>query len=621
MISAENLSKGYGRQALFDGASFQINRRERVGLVGRNGHGKTTLFRLLTGLEEPDSGSISIPRGYRIGYVQQHLHFSHPTVLDEAASGLLPGHEHHAWKAEKILAGLGFSPDQMLRSPHEFSGGFQVRLNLATILVSEPDLLLLDEPTNYLDIISIRWIEGFLKTWPHELLLITHDRSFMDKIVTHTLGIHRNRIRKIAGSTEKFYTQIAQDEEIHEKTRLNDDRKRKEMELFISRFRAKARLAGMVQSRVKTLEKQGRSEKLETVKTLEFSFRSCPFNARFAGSASGISFSYDAANPLIDNVNLTIARGDRICVVGPNGRGKTTLLKLLAGTLPPQQGAVSWHQNVRMGFFEQTNIASLVDTRTVEQEIMSADTHIERQLARDICGAMMFEGDYALKKISVISGGEKSRVMLGKILATPVNLLVLDEPTNHLDMQSCDALIAALDNFDGAVIMVTHNELFLHALAERLVIFQNGRIDIFEGRYQEFLDRVGWAGEGPAAGAGSGAEGGLPEQKFTKKELRKQRSDIISKRSRVLGPLEKKIAATESAIEACETELARASAAMQSASESGEALRIVELSKVISRCDADIDRLFDELSHDTAQADDFKKLFDERLARLEIADL
>jgi ATP-binding cassette, subfamily F, member 3 len=618
MISAENLSKGYGRQALFDEASFQINRRERVGLVGRNGHGKTTLFRLLAGLEQPDSGSISIPRGYRIGYVQQHLHFTRASVLDEAAAGLPAGHEHHAWKAEKILAGLGFDPDQMLRSPLEFSGGFQVRLNLAAVLVSEPDLLLLDEPTNYLDITSIRWIEGFLQSWPHELLLITHDRSFMDKIITHTLGIHRNRIRKIAGSTEKFYAQIAQDEEIHEKTRLNDDRKRKEMELFISRFRAKARLAGMVQSRVKTLEKQGRSEKLENIKTLEFSFRSCPFNARFAGSASGVSFCYDAANPLIENFNLTVGRGDRICVVGPNGRGKTTLLKLLAGTLQPKQGEVSWHQNVCMGFFEQTNIASLIGTRTIEEEIMSADTQVERQLARDICGAMMFEGDYALKKISVISGGEKSRVMLGKILAAPVNLLVLDEPTNHLDMQSCDALIAAIDNFDGAVIMVTHNELFLHALAERLVIFQNGRIDIFEGRYQEFLDRIGWKEEGRAEATGS-TEAVPPEQKFSKKEMRKLRSDIISERSRVLTPLEKKITATEAAIEACEAELASASVAMQSASESGEALRIVELSKIISRCDADIDRLFDELSHDTAQADDFKKLFDERLARLEIA--
>jgi len=201
-----------------------------------------------------------------------------------------------------------------------------------------------------------------------------------------------------------------------------------------------------------------------------------------------------------------------------------------------------------------------------------------------------------------------------------VNLLVLDEPTNHLDMQSCDALIAALDNFDGAVIMVTHNELFLHALAERLVIFQNGRIDIFEGRYQEFLDRIGWQDEGRTGGANS-TEVVAPAQKFSKKEMRKLRSDIISERSRVLAPLEKKITAAETAIEACETELASASAAMQSASESGEALRIVELSKVISRCDADIDRLFDELSHDTAQADDFKKLFDERLARLEIADL
>ncbi len=620
MISAENLSKGYGRQALFDEASFQINRRERVGLVGRNGHGKTTLFRLLAGLDLPDSGSISIPRGYRIGYVQQHMHFTRPSVLDEAATGLPHGHEHETWKAEKILAGLGFTPEQMQRSPHEFSGGFQVRLNLAAVLVSEPDLLLLDEPTNYLDITTIRWIEGFLQSWPHELLLITHDRSFMDRVVTHTMGIHRTRIRKYPGTTEKYYAQIAQDEEIHEKTRINDERKRKELELFITRFRAKARLAGLVQSRVKALEKQGKREKLESIKDLEFSFRACPFNAKFAGSASAVSFSYDTAHPLIENFDLTIARGDRICVVGPNGRGKTTLLKLLAGALTPQHGSVTWHQNVRMGFFEQTNIASLVGTRTVEQEIMSADTQVDRQLARDICGAMMFEGDFALKKISVISGGEKSRVMLGKILATPVNLLVLDEPTNHLDMQSCDALLAALDNFDGAVVMVTHNELFLHALAERLVVFQNNRISIFEGRYQEFLDRIGWQGEDRARSSGSASKAGTEGQKFSRKELRKLRSDIISERSRVLGPLEKKIASTEAAIEAREAELSRASAAMQSASECGEPLRIVELSKVIGRCQADINRLFDELSRDTAKADDCKKLFDERLARLEIAD-
>jgi len=619
MISAENISKSYGRQDLFDQASFQINRRERVGLVGRNGHGKTTLLRLLAGLEQPDSGSLSMPRGYRIGYVRQHLNFIRSSVLDEAAAGLPPGHEHETWKAEKILAGLGFTQADMARSPQEFSGGFQVRLNLAAVLVSEPDLLLLDEPTNYLDITSIRWIEGFLQSWPHELLLITHDRSFMDRIVTHTMGIHRGRIRKIPGTTEKYYTQIAQDEEIHEKTRINDERKRKELELFISRFRAKARLAGLVQSRVKALEKQEKREKLESIKDLEFSFRTCPFNAKFAGSVSGVSFSYDPSSPLIENFDLTIARGERICVVGPNGRGKTTLLKLLAGTLAPLSGSVSWHQNVRMGFFEQTNIASLVGTRTVEQEIMAADAQVDRQLARDICGAMMFEGDFALKKISVISGGEKSRVMLGRILATPVNLLVLDEPTNHLDMQSCDALIAALDSFDGALVMVTHNELFLHALAERLVVFQNGRIDVFEGSYQEFLESVGWTEEErPDEGERSAPQA---EQKFTKKELRKMRSDIISERSRRLGPLEKKIAAAEAAIERCETELANAGAAMQDASESADTHRIVELSKVISRCEADFDRLFDELSRDTAAADDYKKLFDERLARLEVAGL
>ncbi|MBW1814855.1 MAG: ABC-F family ATP-binding cassette domain-containing protein, partial [Deltaproteobacteria bacterium] len=272
MIRAENLTKGYGDYTLFDAASFNINKGERVGLVGRNGHGKTTLFRMIYGEEKWDSGSIVVPKNYRVGYVKQKIEFTRKTVLEEGMTGLSAGEKDHFWKVEKILAGLGFSNTDMQRHPEEFSGGYQVRLNLAKVLVAEPDLLLLDEPTNYLDITSIRWIEHFLLRWPHELILITHDRSFMDKIVTHVMGIHRRKMRKIAGATEKYYVQLAQDEEIYEKTRANDEKRRKEIEQFITRFRAKARLANMVQSRVKTLSKMEKKEKLEKIKTLEFSF-------------------------------------------------------------------------------------------------------------------------------------------------------------------------------------------------------------------------------------------------------------------------------------------------------------------------------------------------------------
>jgi ATP-binding cassette subfamily F protein 3 len=285
MISISNLKKAYGSQTLFDGVTFKINTRERVGLVGRNGHGKTTLFRLIIGEETPDSGIITIPKHHRIGYVQQTLAFSEDTVLKEGMRGLRKEERDHHWKVEKILAGLGFSQEDMARRPNVFSGGYQVRLNLAKILVSEPDLLLLD---NYLDITSIRWIERFLLSWPRELILITHDRGFMDKVVTHTMAIHRKKTRK------KLYTQIAQEEEIYEKTRINDERRQKKIEDFIRRFRAKARLANLVQSRVKTLQKQQQLEKLERIETLEFSFRSRPYRGKYVLGAQNISFSYDS---------------------------------------------------------------------------------------------------------------------------------------------------------------------------------------------------------------------------------------------------------------------------------------------------------------------------------------
>ena len=277
MINVENLTKSFGGQTLFEGVSFMLNSRERLGIVGRNGHGKTTIFKLIAGEELPDSGSITIPRNYRISYVRQELNFTQDTALKECMTSLCEDERDHYWKAEKILAGLGFSKEDNKRHPLEFSGGFQVRLNLAKALASDPDLLLLDEPTNYLDIASIRWIERFLLNWPHEVMLITHNRSFMDKLATHIVGINRKKIRKIAGNTEKFYNQMAQEEEIYEKTRIKDEQRQKEIKQFVTRFRAKARLANLVQSRIKTIAKMEKKEKLEKIKTLDFSFFYSPF--------------------------------------------------------------------------------------------------------------------------------------------------------------------------------------------------------------------------------------------------------------------------------------------------------------------------------------------------------
>ena len=618
MIRVENLTKSFGDRLLLDQISFSLAAKQRVGLVGQNGHGKTTLFQMITGEEQPDAGAVVIPKNYRLIYVQQHLEFTAATALEEGMRALPPQEQDHSWKVERILAGLGFSEEDYQRHPSQFSGGLQVRLNLVKALVSEPDLLLLDEPTNFLDITSIRWIEQFLTTWPHELLLITHDRSFMDKVVTHTIGIHRRKVRKISGNTAKYYSQIAQDEEVYEKTRINDERRRKEIQQFITRFRAKARLANMVQSRVKTLQKMEKKEKLEQMKLLDFSFRSSPSPAKRVLKARNLNFAYEKGKNLINDFNITIEAGERVCVVGKNGKGKTTLLKLLAGVLSPQAGETVYHPSIENGFFEQTNVKSLVDSRTVEEEILYSHPDMDRQRARNICGAMMFAGDDALKKISVLSGGEKSRVMLGKLLATPVNLLLLDEPTNHLDMESCDALLAALDFFDGTVVMVTHNEMFLHALAERLIVFQNDHIEVFDGSYGEFVENDGWHDKSPPGGiSATQIPQGETTVRPTKKEMRRKRSDIIAQRSKITGPLEQRISGLEDEIENHEDELSRLNQAMQLASQKQDGQEIAELARAIHANQSATEKAFDELENITHELDGQNAVFEKQMQALD----
>jgi ATP-binding cassette subfamily F protein 3 len=550
--------------------------------------------------------------------VSQNLEFRHNTILTEAISALPEPEKDHHWKAQKILAGLGFKQMDSQRHPEEFSGGYQVRLNLAKALISEPDLLLLDEPTNFLDIISIRWIERFLQNWPHEIMLITHDRSFMDKLVTHTMGIHRGAVRKIEGDTAKYYDQIAQDEEVYEKTRMKDARRRKEIEQFITRFRAKARQANLVQSRIKTLRKMKKKQTLEKLKILDFSFSSSPFQARHLLTAHNVNFSYDTETPLVRNFKITVEAGERICVVGPNGKGKSTLLRLLAGELLPDSGQLKYHPAVKKGYFEQSSVETLVESRTVLDEIIFSNPDGDRQRARNVCGAMMFSGDDALKKISVLSGGEKSRVMLGKLLVSPTNLLLLDEPTNHLDMESCDALLAAIDNFEGTVIMVTHNEMFLHALAQRLIVFQNDGIDIFSGSYQQFLEKGGWQDE-------SKVNQTLPQPdtrmnvsvKLTKKELRRQRSEIISQRSRIVKPIQQQAAAVENKIEKNERELDRLNQSMQQAAQNQDGTKIAEISQAIHLCQHALDRLFEQLEELTRDLEVRNAEFETRLNKLD----
>ena len=611
MLNIESISKGFGDQILFESAGMQINPGERVGLVGRNGHGKTTLLNMIAGIDHPDEGRISVPSGYRTGMLSQHIRFTCKTVLEEASTGL-PAHEKDQyWKAEKILAGLGFSPEAMQQDPMIFSGGYQVRLNLAKVLVSEPDLLILDEPTNYLDITSIRWITSFLTAWPREVLLVTHDRGFMDAVATHIVGIHRHKMRKIQGDTEKYYLQVAQDEEIYEKTRQNEAKRKKEIELFISRFRAKARLANMVQSRIKTLSKMETKDKLSKLKHLDFTFNYLPFAGKQVLEAKDLTFGWEKEAPLFRDFSLTIYPGDRVGIIGRNGRGKTTMLKLLNGSMAPDKGWVRSNPGVDWGYFEQTNVQSLNPEFTIEEEMLHTHPDTERQAVRNICGAMMFEQDAALKKISVLSGGEKARVMLGKLLISPLNLLLLDEPSNHLDIESCDAFVAALDAFDGAVALVTHNEMFLHALVNRLVVFNRDEISVFEGTYQEFLEKEGWEEEGIVAAK----EKAQPS--ISKKELRKLKSEIVAARSKSLSPLNKEIQAIEDRIEKAEQRINQVNQELLEASQAQEGGQISSLSKELSELEEQVETLFEQLEEKSDSAEVLKKEYDQKLEELE----
>lgn len=497
MINIDDISLSYGGDILLENISFNLNAGERLGLIGRNGSGKTTLFRLLVGQEIPDKGQIFLPKGYRLGYLDQHIRFTKNTVLEEAAEGLAHDEKDHLYKAEAILFGLGFKEEDMDASPFEFSGGYQLRLHLAKVLLSEPNCLLLDEPTNYLDILSIRFLTHFLQDWKGELILISHDREFLDSVTTHILGLHRKKGCKLEGKTDDYFYYILQQEEIYEKTRVKQEKTRAHLQSYIDRFGAKASKAAQAQSKKKKLDKMPVFEELKKIYQLDFHFTEQVFNGKKLIDFKNIDFSF-TDQPLIRDVSLSIEKGDRVAIIGKNGYGKSTLLRLFAKDLVPQKGDLFFANQVQIGYFGQTHIQRLKDNLTIEEEIASANRELRISQVRNIAGLMMFGGDKAKKKISVLSGGEKSRVLLGKILATPCNLLLLDEPTHHLDLESIEALIDAVEEFKGAVLIVTHSEFILHRLEfNKLIVCHKDKQEIFPGNYEDFLEKVGWEEEKP----------------------------------------------------------------------------------------------------------------------------
>lgn len=496
MISVANISKSYPGKVLFEDLSFTMSKGERMGLVGRNGCGKSTLLKMIIGEIQPDSGRVVFPKGYRVGYLSQHLEFNQPTVLEECCEGL-EVYEHY--KAERILQGLGFTEEGLQKSPLSFSGGYQLRINLAKCILQEPDLLILDEPTNYLDLLSLRWLKDYLMSYPGEIILITHDQYFMDQVITHTYGIAFGEGKKIKGSSQKYYEQIKLESEILIKSKANQDQKIKEMERFIERFRAKASKASLAQSKMKALEKIDVIELKEGEQSLGFRFAYAPTPAKRLLKAENLSYAYTDGDYLYKDISFELTPTDRIAIVGQNGKGKTTLLRQLAQELRHNPDEVWLHPQTKIGFYHQTNKKDLSLDATVAEEIASTNPLLTLTEVRAICGAVMFGGDDALKKIGVLSGGEQARVLLGKILAFPNNCLLLDEPTNHLDRDAVESLGDEVKAFQGPVVFVTHHEGLLHKLATHLIYFKNGQAHVFAGTYQDFLDKVGWDDESLSA--------------------------------------------------------------------------------------------------------------------------
>jgi ATP-binding cassette, subfamily F, member 3 len=596
MITVSNLSKAYGAQVLFFNISFTLSKGDKVGFVGRNGSGKSTLFKLLLGEEESDEGEIFIPKNYRIGTLRQHLSFSHKTVREECASVLKDEEAYDVYKVEKMLFGLGFSLEDLDKDPLSFSGGYQIRMNLVKLLATQPNMLLLDEPTNYLDIISMRWLEGFLKAFDGEVILITHDREFMDTVTTHTMGLNRKSLKLYEGNTHKFYAKLCEDDERYLKTKANLDKKRAELEDFITRQKARASKAVMAQSKAKQLEKMGEMDELERESSLEFDFNYKKTPAKIMLEAKELSFGYDATQPLFHNLSFTLSKGKCLAIIGKNGKGKSTLLNCLAGELSLQKGSLSWHPETSLAHFGQTNIARLNLKQNIIDEIYDVDPLLGITRVRGICGAMMFSGESAKKEISILSGGERSRVMLGKIIATPANLLLLDEPTNHLDMYAIDALCDAIKRFEGSVILVTHSEMLLRALADVLIVFHKDKAEFFEGNYDTFLEKIGWEEE---------------QESLIKKPLladynalKKERTALIQERSTKLSPLKKQIDACEKDIMHLEGEIKKKHELLIVYSNEGNVGELARLSKEIVADESTLESAYERFEslhheHDT----------------------
>jgi ATP-binding cassette, subfamily F, member 3 len=633
MLSLSGISKAYGGRTLFAEVSLQINRTDRIGLVGPNGAGKSTLFSIILGTLQADDGKISRERGASFGYLPQETAPTGDETVIELATAVTPDFIKlrriiKAWeadhpveashtedihddihdrfnelggyrleaKAKQILAGLSFRESDFDRPARELSGGWVMRAHLARLLVQEPDLLMLDEPTNHLDLEALLWFQGYLQNYPGAILVISHDREFLNSLVGSIVEIRQSKLLRYRGNYDGYLEQRAAYEEQQLAAYKNQQREIGQLMEFVNRFRAKASKASQAQSKLKQVERMDKIEApTNSERKVSFSFPQPQRSGQKVITLENIHQAY-GDKVVYRGMDFMAERDQRIVLVGPNGAGKSTLLKILAEVVIPQSGTRTLGHNVKAGYYSQNRVEMLDASRTVFEEASDTPQRVTEQFIRTLLGCFLFQGDDVFKKVSVLSGGEKSRLALVKLLLDPPNLLLMDEPTTHLDMASIDALAYALDQFQGTLIFISHDVYFIRALANHVIHVNAGRLTPYPGGYQYYLDKT--KALSARAALTSGTDGNAPaskpitdrpsvdrkEQKRLEAEQRQARSSERKTQQQIVFRLEKEI-------QELETRLTTLTAELESPATYEKAGRAVEVNRELMHAQERLDEL------------------------------